>query len=224
MIVKCFIRLTTGDRQCYDNFLLSLQANERPYEYSSQQRQHFHLNMESVRPDWATFESSCKSSPNIWQLFGLLWKASLISKKAIVAAVWATFGTIWATFYSSIWSHCMESGDRKPFWCLRMFCIKKLCTIVRLENKSFWSDREITLLKQVAAFPLCWFAFCCLLLIVVVVVMIMIILQKYWGRSMNSTYLLSIVLTIDYQHTHTCVQSHHYNVGIPITNIYLHTH
>ena len=47
---------------------------------------------------------SCKSSPNIWRLFGLSWKKTLVSKidvDTLMAIIWNTR----APFYSNIWSH-----------------------------------------------------------------------------------------------------------------------
>ena len=63
----------------------------------------------AVWPDWASFGSylqkfSYKTSPNIWQLFGLFLSMSLFKKKCYFYTL-CIFWKIWLTFISNLWSH-----------------------------------------------------------------------------------------------------------------------
>ena len=58
---------------------------------------------------------SDKSSPNIWQLFGLCWKMYL-----------CTVPRFWATVNSNIWSHC--------FWDVSPNIVQSTCLIGKLWN------------------------------------------------------------------------------------------
>ena len=49
---------------------------------------------------------SYKSSPNVWQIFGLFWKLHFLKKlllKLLFGISWKFFGY----FYSNVWSHCI---------------------------------------------------------------------------------------------------------------------
>ena len=53
-------------------------------------------------------ENPSKSSPNIWQLFRLLWKASLKACKSYHCYSLGNFGKHFGYFCSNIWSHCQR--------------------------------------------------------------------------------------------------------------------
>ena len=60
--------------------------------------------------DWAFFDSFCrliflKSSPNYD--FGDILKTTFL--KIVLSHFGATFGGIWTSFYSKIWSHCLQA-------------------------------------------------------------------------------------------------------------------
>ena len=63
---------------------------------------------------------SFKSSPKVFCDFWALLKNITFLVKSSMVNFWATFGTSWATFYFSIWSHCL-SLSRSNFFYLYFF-------------------------------------------------------------------------------------------------------
>ena len=61
-----------------------------------------HSRCDHIGPFWIV-NFSCKSSPNIWQIYGFFYNYTFFCKNS--STIRATFGRNLDTFYSNIWSH-----------------------------------------------------------------------------------------------------------------------
>ena len=82
-----------------------------------------HLRWKQCDQIWQFLQIRATKYPNIWQLFGQLWKMAIIKWNCCGYILGTFLWENWATWYSKIWSHWKALGDQTWMLIAGMFLL-----------------------------------------------------------------------------------------------------